>query len=485
MGTPWLRAEGGTVRAADGRPVVLRGVGIGGWMNMENFITGHPATESLLRSELARVLAPHAYDAFFDTFLATFFAREDVELIASLGLNLVRLPINYAHLEDDGAPGHLREQGLRLIDRAVRLCREAGVYVLLDLHALPGGQNHDWHSDNPSHVPLLWRHREFQDRTVRLWEHLACRYKDEPAVAGFNLINEPADPTGVQLAPLYRRLAEAIRRIDDRHILFLDGDRYAQDFEHLGQPIENAVYSMHHYPYPGSLAGGPYPGSSRGEYYDRARVEAEFAERRRYMARHGLPVLVGEFGPVYVGEPEADAMRLRLLRDQIAVYESAGASWCLWTYKDIGLQGLCYLPPDSLWFQILGEVIAKKARLGVDGWGGRAAQLADVLEPLERRFVDEFPTYLPYPFGARNYIHRLVRSIMFSEPLATEFAGRFAGLSVEELEELGSSFRLDRCTHRVELCELLRGLRGAPWASRGVTGGAVDSPSKPPDPGES
>lgn len=454
----WLRASAGALRDEDGHTVVLRGVGIGGWMNMENFITGHPSTEWLLRCELAQVIGPQALEAFFDRFLHGFFAEADAEFIASLGLNFVRLPVNYRHFEDDERPGDFKASGLAQLDRAVRVCRQAGLWALIDLHALPGGQNHDWHSDNPTHVPLLWRHRDFEDRTVRLWEHLATRYKDEPTVAGYNLLNEPADPTGRRLGPLYRRLAAAIRAIDPRHVLFLDGDRYAQDFTTLGEPLDNAVYALHHYPHPGSLSGGDYPGLSGGEHYDRARVAQEIDERTGYMARHHLASLVGEFGPVYVGDDRADAMRLGLLGDQIELYEQRQMSWCLWTYKDIGLQGVCYLAPDTPWRSHFSGVIEKKARLGVDGWGGRASQLADVLEPLERRFAAEFPTFSPYPFGARNYVHRLVRHILFAEPLVAEFAARFAGLSGQELDALADSFRLEHCVQRAPLVELLRSL---------------------------
>ncbi|MDA8296140.1 MAG: cellulase family glycosylhydrolase [Actinomycetota bacterium] len=454
----WLHAEAGALRNEDGHPIVLRGVGIGGWMNLENFITGHPSTESLLRTELARVLGPETLETFFARFLDGFFAEADAQFIASIGLNFVRLPVNYRHFEDDDRPGEFKASGFAQLDRAVRLCRRSGLWALIDLHALPGGQNHDWHSDNPSHVPLLWRHRDFQDRTVGLWERLAERYRDEPTVAGYNLVNEPADPTGHGLGPLYRRLAAAIRAIDSRHVLFLDGDRYAQDFTTIGEPLDNAVYALHHYPHPGSLSGGDYPGLSGGVHYDRGRVAQEIDERTGYMAHHDLASLVGEFGPVYVGDERADAMRLRLLRDQIELYEQRQMSWCLWTYKDIGLQGLCYLAPDAFWRAHLGGIIAKKARLGVDGWGGRASQLADVLEPLERRFAAEFPAFSPYPFGARNYVHRLVRHILFAEPLVVEFAERFGGLSGQELDALADSFRLEHCVQRTPLVELLRSL---------------------------
>ena len=64
-----LRVEGTHLVTGDGSPVTLRGVGLGGWMNMENFITGYPATESLQRKRAAQALGPRGYGRFFDRFL--------------------------------------------------------------------------------------------------------------------------------------------------------------------------------------------------------------------------------------------------------------------------------------------------------------------------------------------------------------------------------------------------------------------------------
>jgi hypothetical protein len=59
---------------------------------------------------------------------------------------------------------------------------------------------------------------------------LASRYRDEPAVGGYNLLNEPGDPTGKTVKSFYDRTVAAIREVDSRHIILLDGNRYATDF---------------------------------------------------------------------------------------------------------------------------------------------------------------------------------------------------------------------------------------------------------------
>jgi endoglucanase len=159
----FLRIQGNRIVDGEARPLVLRGFGLGGWMNMENFITGYPANEEAQRRAIRQVLGSERYELFFDRFLEYFFTEGDARFIRSLGLNLLRLPINYRHLEDDAEPYVVKEEGFKHLDRVIELCAEHGIYTIIDLHALPGYQNQHWHCDNPTHKALLWRHRHFQE----------------------------------------------------------------------------------------------------------------------------------------------------------------------------------------------------------------------------------------------------------------------------------------------------------------------------------
>jgi len=449
----WLRTSGGGIVSSEGEPVPLRGVGVGGWLNMENFITGFPATESSHRRAMRRALGPRRYAVLFDALLRSFFGPEDAAFIASLGLNCVRIPVNYRHWEDDARPQEISPGGFTHLDRAVEVCAAAGLYTVIDLPVAPGGQNHHWHSDNPFHQPLLWQHRSFQDRAIGLWEAIASRYAGRPEVAGYNVLNEPADEEGTRLAGFYRRAVAAIRAVDGQHMVFLDGNRYAQDFGSFGEPFGNAVYAVHHYPAPGAAEGGPYPGVTGGRRYDRGVVAAEFSSMTGYMREHGLPVWVGEFGPVYGAGAARDQARRHLLADQIQVYESAGAGWSVWTYKDIGVQGLVTVDPSSAWMRRTQEVRAKKAALAADHWGMTTDGMNDVLDPLMARLAREFPRFDPYPFGPRRYAEQLVLSTLFAEPLADEFAACFADASDAELTELGECFAFRNCAADQDLCQ--------------------------------
>ena len=439
-----------------GEVVTLHGIGLGGWMNMENFITGFPANENAFRQVVYRALGKEKADFLFDRYLEYFFTSEDAKFIRSLGLNLVRLPFNYHHFEDDMNPMVLRETGWQSLDRVVNICAENEIYTLLDLHAAPGYQNQDWHSDNPSQQAFFWEHKHFQDRTVWLWEKIAERYKDNPWVAGYNPLNEPSDPSGILLNAFYQRVVTAIRAIDPEHIIFLEGNRFSRDFSMFGPPLPNVVYSLHDYPAPGFINGGSYPGLTRGEYFDREVLGKKLMQTCQYMLENGTPIWVGEFGPVYTGIPDNDAMRYKMLEDQLSFYKDLGTSWSLWTYKDLGLQGLVSLSSDSKWIRKIQPILEKKAILGVDAWGGRDQNVRHILEPIEQTFAEFFPTYQPFPFGAQWQIHRTVRNILLAEPLVEDFYPLLQGLDFDEIDELMASFLFANCSPRAELIQIIK-----------------------------
>ena len=456
---PWLRVSGADIVDEAGRPVRLTGVGLGGWMNMENFITGYPGNEENIRRALRDRMGDEAYDAFFEEFYTSFFDDADAAFLAGLGMNSVRIPVNYRHFEDDARPFALKEEGFARLDRVIRLLADHGVYSIIDLHALPGRQNQHWHSDNPTHIAEFWNHPHFQDRVVHLWEALAERYRDRAEVAGYNPINEPSDPSGEVLPVFYDRLEAAIRAIDARHILFLDGNKYSTDFSFLdrrSEPLPNTVYTAHDYALPGITSATAYPGVTRGEHFDRSVVEATFLRRTEYMRRTGTPIWIGEFGPVYSDDRSQDPWRLQLLRDQLEIYRDHGASWALWTYKDIGLQGLVHADPASGYLQLTAEDRATKRALGIDSWGGSDAGVRDILDPIDAVFDREFPAFSPWPWGRQPHIAVLVRHILLAEPLAERFADRFRGVSAERARDLAADFRLDRTIERTGLTDTLR-----------------------------
>ena len=453
----WLKVSSNQIINEKGDTVYLRGFGLGGMLHMENFIDGYPANEETMREGLLEVLGGEKYNLFFNNFFESYFTEPDAEYIHSLGLNLLRIPINYHLFEDDLNPGVIKEGAFKHLDRVIELCAKHQIYTIIDLHAFPGFQNQHWHSDNPTHKALFWKHKDFQDRALHLWEVIAEHYKDQPWVAGYDLMNEPADPTGKKVFPYYKRLRDAIRKIDPKHILFLEGNTYATDFDMFKEVWDNVVYTNHDYAVPGFIYGGDYPGYTGERYFNSDTLEHDFLKRSEFMFTHNVPLWVGEFGPVYTGNPVKDEMRYQVLKDQLAYYRKYKVSWCIWLYKDLGLQAILYQNKSTPYMKLISSFLERKDSLGADEWGSTDKNIRQVMAPIEELFKKEFSKYNPYPFGQQSHINLLVRHILIAEALVPEYSNLFRDLSEEELIALAQSFRFENYVKRERLENILTG----------------------------
>lgn len=463
-----LHVSGTHIVNQAGEQVILKGAGLGGMLNMENFITGYSGHEHEHRAALTEVLGKDKADFYFSRLIHHFFTEADAELFASLGLNCLRVPFNYRHFMDDDRPSVIKDSGFALLDRIVDICAKYNIYVVLDLHAVPGGQNQDWHSDSGLSRALFWEFRDFQDRAVQLWEAIAKHYAGNPVIAGYNPLNEPADPEHTRLVAWYGRVEKAIRAVDPDHMLFLDGNTYAMDFSAFAadRPLPNTVYSCHDY----SMLGFPLPEQYESTDEQKGKLRAAFDRKVSFMRDAGVPIWNGEFGPVYQDartDPQAEATnakRFALLQEQLAIYrESGGVSWSIWLYKDVGYQGMVYLDPESPYMRLLRPFIDKKQRLGLDFWA--CADKTKINDEVYGPFVAKLKEMIPGHLLRKKYpkiwtfdrqVERVVRECLMSEYLGWELAEAFRDKTEEELEELAASFALENCLRRDPLNEILQ-----------------------------
>ena len=138
----FLHARDGRIVTGRGEPVLLRGVGLGNWLLPEGYMWRFesPGAQSPREIEalLADLVGPERAAEFARAFTERFLTRDDMLAIAAEGMNHVRLPLNARRLID--ADGRLLPEGFTPIDRCIDWCREAGLWVVLDLHGAPGGQ---------------------------------------------------------------------------------------------------------------------------------------------------------------------------------------------------------------------------------------------------------------------------------------------------------------------------------------------------------
>ena len=284
-------------------------------------------------------------------------------------------------------------------------------------------------------------------------------------MAGYNLLNEPCDPSHAALPAFYARLAAAVRRVDARHMLWLDGNTFAMEWRGFDAhaPVPNAAYALHDYSSMGFPRGERYAGTPA----QRERVERQFLRKAGFMRERSLPVWNGEFGPVYadgaLDGPEADALnaeRCALLAEQLRVYDKHRIHWSIWLYKDIGYQGMVHASPDSAYMRAVAPVLRRKAELAVDAWGRRPAPEVDaLLEPLVRWIDEKCPEsrkMYPTPWATERQVSRLVLQLWVAGCLQDEFAAVFKDMSMDELEECARSFSFEKCVQREELNRTLR-----------------------------
>jgi len=476
----FLSTRGKDIINDRGEKIFLRGTCIGGWMNLEDFINAYPGTATTLKRQMQNTLGKEGSDYFFKRMADYFFAEADVAYIASLGANVIRIPLNYREFEDDEAPFVYKKAAFDRLDEAIEWCEKHQVYAILDVHAAAGWQNNHWHSDNERGACMLWRHPHFQERLIRFWEALATHYKDNPTVAGYEILNEPntANPDGEhpfdfygnykpdwpRINDLYQRAVEAIRKIDPKHIIFLEGDNYGRCFSGLTAPFaDNLVYSSHNYVMPG-FGPGEYPGyydSPTGKvYWDKNKQRSELLnhEGMKFCEKHQVPLLIGEFGSQYHG-PEADVpYRLASMKDQLEVYNEFGVNWTTWTFKDAGIMGCVTLDKNSEYLRIVEPVQEMKRFLGAENfvaqhWESpgriKARELSELI-----RVASMEPTNgsdeTAYTF---NYAALTGFAAAMLQPA---YARRFSDVTEADIDRILSGFALENCVPNEKFIAILK-----------------------------
>ncbi len=241
------------INSTNNQEVILNAINFGNWMVMEGYMMNSVAQapdQHTWKNKLTGLMGSANTKTFYDAWLGNHVSQADIDQIRSWGFNSVRVPLHYEYFVNSGTPDVWNDQGFTVLDNLISWCKTAGIYVIIDLHAAPGGQSNSAISDYDSTKPSLWESEANKAKTVALWKKLSERYKSEPWVAGYDLINEPAWdlPGGVALKDLYGRITDAIRANGDNHILFIEGNWYSNDYTGLTPAWDaNMVYVFHKY----------------------------------------------------------------------------------------------------------------------------------------------------------------------------------------------------------------------------------------------
>lgn len=445
---PVLQVRGLEIVDGD-KPVRLRGVNLGGWNDIEDYMIGLPWTEWKIREQFKRVLGPEKYAAFFDTYEEIYIAEPDIAFLAKQGFNFARLPLNYRHFEDDLAPGVWIEKGFQQLDRVVNLCRKYGIWVMLDFQALPGAQARDQNAGSAYGETYLWYHKEFLDRTVALWGEIARRYSGDPIVAGYNPICEPVSPDPELLNQLYLDILRAIRKSDPHHIVMLDPNRWASDIQSLHDVLfaDPQVITVTHYYFqddPRFNTLKAYPGVANGKTIDRSTLEQALAgsyDRKRIPR----PCLLSEFGVMHSDtDPQPYSVAIDIARDLISMVEEKGWGWALWCYKDLKQMGLVTPRKDTPWRTFLDSP--------------EVATIMQTYTALEAPFIKEVDRLLAATDVEKDTREQWAREISrdFDVPHLDFVLRRLAAHSASQLADMARSFAFANCEIHEDQLGLLK-----------------------------
>jgi hypothetical protein len=229
-------------------------MGLGGWLVPEGYMLGMSAfanSPTEINAKIVELVGQANADEFWRRYRANYVTKLDIDSLAAWGFNSVRLPMHYNLLTPKDQPGIYLESGFATIDSLLSWCEANRLFLILDLHCAPGGQNANNISDYIPGEPSLWESESNRQRTVDLWRTIAARYAAEEWIGGYDLLNETAWDLGsgnVPLRDLMVRITTAIREVDTNHTVFIEGNWYATDFSGLTPPWdENMVYSFHKY----------------------------------------------------------------------------------------------------------------------------------------------------------------------------------------------------------------------------------------------
>ena len=351
-----LQVRGKYIIDQKGKRVYLRGVNLGGWLMMEGYILhGRNFPEHIFKKEFIRHNGKRELENFMYLYRQNFITYGDIRRIKKMGANCVRVPFNYRLIQID--------KGWNYLDNVTKWCKREGIFCILDLHAAPGAQNEDWHSDSDGRA-LLWKDKRNQKLFLTIWHKIARRYKNEATIAGYDVLNEAVVKNPKTLRRFYERIVKEIRKVDKNHIIFLEANLWGQQLKSLGRPKDkNIVYSIHVYqPINFTFNFHPhlkYPGYIDGKYWDSKQIFKMIIQYHQLAEKWQVPIYVGEFGinyrsAKYYGE-------LRYLRDVLECFKRFGFHWTYWTYKAVanGLypDGIYQYLPDFPWVKREGPIL--------------------------------------------------------------------------------------------------------------------------------
>ncbi|MBS1530181.1 MAG: cellulase family glycosylhydrolase [Bacteroidetes bacterium] len=252
----FISTKGKEIVTPNGKPFMMRGTNLGNWLMPEGYMFKFSKTNSpkLIAEAIAELIGPDEAKRFWQKYQDSYITRPDIHYLKTIGVNSIRIPFNYKLFTAENYMGQNdANRGFVLLDRVIGWCKAEGIYVILDMHAAPGGQTGD-NIDDGYGYPFLFKSEASQQLCARIWKRIADHYKNETIILGYDLLNEPiatyfsAKELNPYLEPVFKKITAAIRQVDKNHIVILGGAQWDSNFKPFGQPFDSKlVYQFHKY----------------------------------------------------------------------------------------------------------------------------------------------------------------------------------------------------------------------------------------------
>ena len=343
----FLKTDGKRIVNEKGENVLLRGIGLGGWMLQEGYMLKvyGQGQQHKIRSRIEELVGKERTENFYNAWLANHTRKIDIDSMKAWGFNSVRLPMHFnlytlpVDMEPVKGENTWLEKGFLMTDSLLAWCKANKMYLILDLHAAPGGQGNDLNiSDRDDTRPSLWESEANQQKTVALWKKLAQRYAQEPWIGGYDIINEPNwgfedlanDKNGLKekknepLKKLMVDITRAIREVDNKHLIIIEGNGWGNNYNGILPTWDNnMVLSYHKY----------------WNYNNQASIQNILDTRDKY----NVPVWLGETGEnSNVWFTEA-----------IQLLETNNIGWAWWPLKKLGNNNPIQIPSNPEYEKLL------------------------------------------------------------------------------------------------------------------------------------
>ena len=316
----FLKVNGTQIRKQKGTGdiVYLRGTNAGGWLVQEDWMNPTNASDQkTMMTTLANRFGASKRDELVSTYENNYWTTQDFDNCAEMGMSVIRLPFTYMNLCDDN--GNLKSNAFDRLDWFVQNCSQRGMYVILDMHGAFGSQNGMDHSGEINDGKQLYYNQSNKDKTLNLWKKIAEHFKGNPAVAAYDILNEPGIKAAATYSlhwDFYNEIYNTIRSKDSNHIIIMES---CWDADNLPRPSQygwtNVAYEYHYYPWSAQNSSDAQKSYFSGKVSDIANHN------------YGVPTFVGEFTCFEQEEGWKAAM---------STFNGQGWHWTTWSYKVTG-----------------------------------------------------------------------------------------------------------------------------------------------------